>query len=108
MQIGSSVSQTWRLSAGRPFQRVVNSAQAVQPWQSVTPTRLVKQPGVQVVNVRLKFTFSPGFSSLNLQTPWLPWTVAPLAVTIEVAAGATSVTTTSVNGLSPGLTTVIW
>ncbi len=60
------------LRAGRPFQRVVNSSQASHPWQSVTLTLLVKHPGVQVVNVRLKLTFSPGFSSLSLHTAWLP------------------------------------
>lgn len=108
MQIGSSESEMQTLRAGRPFQRVVNSAQALQPWQSVTLTLLVKQPGTQVVNVRVKETFSPGFNSLSFHTAWLPLIVAPLAATIEVELGATSVTTTSVKGLSPVFTTVIW
>ena len=36
MQIGSAVSVIQTLSAGRPFQRVVASAQASQFWQLVT------------------------------------------------------------------------
>ena len=86
MQIGSSVSQMHTLRAGRPFQRVVNSAQALQPWQSVTLTLFVKQPGVQVVKVIVNVTFSPGFISFSLHTAWLPLIVAPLAATIDVAA----------------------
>ena len=55
------------LRAGRPFQRVVNSAAGIAALAVRYTSTVGEAAGTHVVNVRLNDTFSPGFSSFSFQ-----------------------------------------